>query len=88
MLLFYSCSVYADKVEKKPAGIFDRLEQTKPDATRKTQRIKVTTANKPTGSSSIFARLGGKDEDNEMREDLAAFAGMIKSAPKKVKCCN
>lgn len=39
----------------------------------------------PSTSASIFSRLGGKSDDIEFEEERAvAFAGILKSAPKKV----
>lgn len=67
--------------ETKKKGIFDRLEREKSPSD---QTIQMTTgfAGKPI-SSSIFSRLGGKSEKEE--EIDAAFAGIFKSAPKKVR---
>lgn len=82
MLIFVLIKVYSDKeVQKK--GIFDRLEQTK---TITTQKIQVTgIKSSPSPSASIFSRLGGKTDDMELEEARAvAFAGILKSAPKKV----
>lgn len=69
---------------KKKVGIFDRLEQSKIGAT---QRIEVTGLDKslPSTSASIFSRLGGKSDDIDLDDERAvAFAGILKSAPKKV----
>lgn len=77
--------VYADKEEKKKAGIFDRLEISKSELSASQPKIKVTGLNKM--PSSIFARLGGKSsaDDIELDESVAvSFAGILKSAPKKV----
>lgn len=76
--------VYADKEEHKKVGIFDRLEQTK---TSSTQRIQITGLNDlPSTSASIFSRLGGKSDDFECDDARAvAFAGILKSGPKKVR---
>lgn len=76
--------MYSDKQEVKPAGIFDRLEQIKSEPSHKMQRIKVTTMNEPSVSASIFARLGEKSVDDDMGEEELAFAGLIKSGPRKV----
>lgn len=77
-------SVKADEGTKKKVGIFDRLEQTKAGSTQ--QRIQITGVNSaPTPTSSIFSRLGGKSDDIDLDDDQAvAFAGILKSAPKKV----
>lgn len=77
--------VYADQEQKK-VGIFDRLEQTKKTSSFQPQ-IKITGLNNvATSSSSIFSRLGGKSDDIEMDDEKAvAFAGILKSAPKKVR---
>lgn len=66
--------------QEKKKGIFDRLEQEK-SSTDQTFQITAGLAGKPI-SSSIFSRLGGKSENEE--EIDAAFAGIFKSAPKKV----
>lgn len=69
-----------DKHDTKKKGIFDRLEREKgsPD-----QTVQMTTGLVGKSiSSSIFSRLGGKSETEE--EIDAAFAGIFKSAPKKV----
>lgn len=83
MTSFNSSIVYADKEEKK-LGIFDRLEQTKKKSIE--PQIKVTGLNSvPSTSSSIFSRLGGKSDDIDLDDEKAvAFAGILKSAPKKV----
>lgn len=75
--------MYADS-EAKKVGIFDRLEQTKVRPVN--QQIKVTGLNKvPATSASIFSRLGGKSDDIDLDDEKAvAFAGILKSAPKKV----
>lgn len=81
---FHLIKVYSDQ-EVKKVGIFDRLEQTKCGPS---QQIKITGLNKSlsTASSSIFSRLGGKSDDIEIDEDKAlAFAGILKSGPKKVR---
>lgn len=69
---------------KKKVGIFDRLEQTKVVSPQ--QRIEVTGLNMlPSTSASIFSRLGGKTDDIDLDDEQAlAFAGILKSAPKKV----
>lgn len=77
-IISHTFSVYADNDEPKK-GIFDRLEN------------KSRTQDKSDRSSSIFSRLGGKnddgDEDMELDEKVAVrFAGTMKSAPKKVNC--
>lgn len=74
--------MYSDEDVPKKSGIFDRLEHTKGI----TQRIEVTGLNSAP-SSSIFSRLGGKtDDDIDLDDEKAvAFAGILKSAPKKVK---
>lgn len=80
--------MYADKEQKK-VGIFDRLEQTKKKSAQ--PHIKVTgISNVPsTSATSIFSRLGGKSDDIELDDDKAvAFAGILKSAPKKVGFLN
>lgn len=69
-----------DTHEKKK-GIFDRLELERGSSTDQTFQITAGLAGKPI-SSSIFSRLGGKSENEE--EIDAAFAGIFKSAPKKV----
>lgn len=74
----------ADEPIKKKVGIFDRLEQTKTGSTQ--QRVEITGLNNvPTSTASIFSRLGGKTDDIDLDEEQAvAFAGILKSAPKKV----
>lgn len=64
-------------------GIFDRLEQTKAGTYK--QQVKVTGLGKLPTSASIFSRLGGKSDDIDLdHEKAVAFAGILKSAPKKV----
>lgn len=74
----------SDVGTKKKVGIFDRLEQTKTGSTQ--QRVQITGVNStPTTSASIFSRLGGKSDDIDLDDEEAmAFAGILKSAPKKV----
>lgn len=74
----------SDEGTKKKVGIFDRLEQSKVGSTQ--QRIEITGVNStPTTTASIFSRLGGKTDDIDLDEEEAlAFAGILKSAPKKV----
>lgn len=67
--------VYSDKEEPKK-GIFDRLEQTK---SRTHAQIDKT--------SSIFARLGGKHDDEEMEvcdQVAVRYAAAMKNPPKQV----
>ncbi|XP_055302866.1 uncharacterized protein C19orf47 [Sitodiplosis mosellana] len=76
--------LYSDKEEKK-LGIFDRLEQTKKKSAQ--PQVKVTGLNSvpSTSASSIFSRLGGKSDDLDLDDEKAvAFAGILKSAPKKI----
>lgn len=73
----------SDEGTRKKVGIFDRLEQTKGVTP---QRIEVTgLTSLPSTSASIFSRLGGKTDDIDLDDEQAvAFAGILKSAPKKV----
>lgn len=75
----------ADEAPKKKVGIFDRLEQTKTGSTQQ-QRVEITGVNSvPTTTASIFSRLGGKTDDIDLDDEQAVqFAGILKSAPKKV----
>lgn len=75
----------SDEGPKKKVGIFDRLEQTK-TGSKQPQRVEITGVNSvPTTSASIFSRLGGKTDDIDLDDEEAlAFAGILKSAPKKV----
>ena len=76
--------MYADKEEQK-LGIFERLEQTKKKSVQ--PQLKVTGLNSmpSTSASSIFSRLGGKSDDFDLDDEKAVgFAGILKSAPKKV----
>lgn len=80
----YHCfiPVKADDAPKKKVGIFDRLERTKAG---ESQRIEVTGLNNILPSTSIFSRLGDKTDDIDLDDERAvAFAGILKSAPKKV----
>lgn len=84
LLIEKSSKVYADKEEQKP-GIFERLEQTKKKSVQ--PQLKVTGLNSipSTSVSSIFSRLGGKSDDFDLDDEKAVgFAGILKSAPKKV----
>lgn len=84
LLIENSSKVYADKEEQKQ-GIFERLEQTKKKSVL--PQLKVTGLNNmpTTSASSIFSRLGGKSDDFDLDDEKAiGFAGILKSAPKKV----
>lgn len=81
MSVSYLSKVYVEK-EEKIVGIFDRLEKTKQKSEQ--PQIKITGLNRMP-STSIFSRLGGKSDDIEMEDEKAVgFAGILKSAPKKV----
>lgn len=73
--------MYSDKEVHKKSGIFDRLEL-KSEVNEPS--VKAST------SSSIFSRLGGKSEsDIDLDESVSvSFAGILKSAPKKVSTEN
>lgn len=84
IFILFLLSVYADQEDKKK-GIFDRLEQGHINSKTNEQTVKVTGLGKPI-SSSIFSRLGGKSEkDEQIDEPSISFAGILKSAPKKVR---
>ncbi|XP_031617095.1 uncharacterized protein C19orf47 homolog [Contarinia nasturtii] len=82
-ILAKQAMLYSDQEQKK-VGIFDRLEQTKKVSVQ--PQIKITGLNNVAStSSSIFSRLGGKSDDIDMDDERAvAFAGILKSAPKKI----
>lgn len=80
--------MYSDKPEEK-RGIFDRLDmpKAKVESIIKEPLIHITGVRKPV--TSIFSRLGGKNESDELTDDQSiSFAGILKNAPKKVRICH
>lgn len=74
--------MYADK-EKQ--GVFDRLQST--DSDKKSSRdSKTVMVGAGKNESSIFSRLGGKKEidDITMEENSAFFSGILKNSSKMV----
>lgn len=77
--------MYSDKTDEKK-GIFDRLDMPKAQVEPKLKgpTIQITGLKKPV--TSIFSRLGGKNESDELTDEQSiSFAGILKSAPKKVR---